>query len=92
MDLPAIAVPVCIPVRPKDGETVYKETQNASYADLDAEIKFLEKRTKESRHLSGLKVLREYLSPHMAEKHRNESIGPMLANLAKKQAIARKTA
>jgi hypothetical protein len=83
---------VCIPVRPKEGETVYKETPNASYADLDAEIKFLEKRSKESRHLSGLKVLREYLSPHMAEKHRNESIGPVLARLARKQAVLQKTA
>jgi hypothetical protein len=87
MDLSAVALPVCIPVRPMEGETVYKETSNASYADLDAEIIFLEKRTKESRHLAGLKAVREYLAPHMAEKHRNDPIGPTLARLAKKQAL-----
>ncbi|WP_213737483.1 hypothetical protein [Bradyrhizobium sp. dw_411] len=86
MDLTSVALPVCIPVRPKEGETIYKETSEASYADLDAEIVFLEKRTRESRHLSGLKAVREFLAPHMAEKHRNEPIGPTLAKLAKKQA------
>jgi hypothetical protein len=92
MDLHAIPLPVCIPVRPKKGETVYKETAIASYADLDAEIAFLETRVKESRHLSALKTLREYLAPHMAEKHRNDSIGPMLAKLAKKEAAAKEMA
>jgi hypothetical protein len=92
MDLSAVALPVCIPVRPREGETVYKETPTASFADLDAEIVFLEKRSRESRHLSGLKTLREYLAPHMAERHRNEPIGPVLARLAKKQAVAQKNA
>jgi hypothetical protein len=94
IDLPAIALPVCIPVRPKkpgDGETIYKETPDASFNDLDAEIAFLEKSIRESRHLAGLKVLREYLSPHMAEKHRNDAMGPVLVRLAKK-AVAQKKA
>jgi hypothetical protein len=84
----ATDVAVCIPVRPKTGETIYKETATASFAEVDAEITFIEKRIRESRRLSSLKALREYLAPHMAEKHRNEPIGPVLARLAKKEAAA----
>jgi hypothetical protein len=85
IELSGVSLPVCISVRKKKGETVYKDTSDASFADLDAEILFIESRIRESRRLSSLKVLREFLAPHMAEKHRNEPIGPVLARLAQEQ-------
>jgi hypothetical protein len=92
MDLAGISLPVCISVRPKVGETIQKETSTASFNDVDAEIAFIEKRIRESRRLSNLKVLREYLAPRIPEKRRNEPIGPILAKLAKEQIAAQKKA
>ena len=46
MDLSAAALPVCVPVRSKVGETLYKEMPEASFNEVDAEIAYQEKRSR----------------------------------------------
>jgi hypothetical protein len=92
MDLAGLSLPVCISVRPKVGETIQKDTSIASFNDVVAEITFIEKHIRESRRLSNLKILREYLAPRIPEKRRNEPIGPILAKLAKEEIAAQEKA
>jgi hypothetical protein len=92
MELASASLPVCMPVRQTTGDTILKETPDASFNDVDAAIAFIEKHIRESRRLSSLKALREYLASRIPEKRRNDPIGPILAKLAKEQIAAQKKA
>jgi hypothetical protein len=92
IELGHVILPVCIPVRPAGrhtGEAEWIETYDITFAQLDREISYRRTVINGNKELISLEKVRAYLAPHMAKRPDN-AIGPVLAQLAEKEATAAK--
>lgn len=69
-----------------ESDYLWTDTYEATFAELEAHIQFLQASVSaDMRRLVSLRSLYNYLAPIMADEHREDAIGPVLAEIAKRE-------